>query len=33
MLAILFPQPEEFTLIDVPEPEAGPGELVIHVKS
>ena len=33
MLAISFPQPEEFTLIDVPEPEAGPGELVIHVKS
>ena len=33
MLAVSFLQPEEFKLIDVPEPHASPGQLLVQVKS
>lgn len=33
MLAVVFPQPNEFALTEVPEPEAGPGEVLVRVKS
>ncbi len=33
MLAVVFPRPDEFTLADAPEPEAGPGQVVVRVKS
>lgn len=33
MLAVVFPRPDEFTLADVPEPEAGLGQVLVRVKS
>ena len=32
MLAVIFPQPNEFTIADVPEPEAGPGEVLARLQ-
>jgi len=33
MIAVVFPKPDEFTLADVPKPMAGPGQVVVRVKS
>ena len=33
MHAVVFTRPNEFTIADVPEPEAGPGQVVVRVKS
>lgn len=33
MRAVVFPREHEFAIIDVPEPSAGPGEVVVKVKS
>ncbi len=33
MLAVVFPKPDQFTLQSVTEPQAGPGQVVVRVKS
>ncbi len=33
MIAVVFPKPGEITLVDIPRPEAGPGQVVIKVMS
>ena len=33
MRAVVFPRPDEFTLGEVPEPQAGPGQALVRVRS